>query len=100
MSQKPQRRKPLSSRPVSSYQPQGSLGARIIGPPPSGHGRGVSGVVELDIQEQHGLQAAHPDPEAPGYASPDPASRSALWRAASTSHEMALYRTALLLPDQ
>jgi hypothetical protein len=34
-------------------------------------------VVELDRRSQ---QPAHPDPEEPGYAPPDPASRSARWR--------------------
>jgi 2-polyprenyl-3-methyl-5-hydroxy-6-metoxy-1,4-benzoquinol methylase len=43
---------------------------------------------------------SHPDPEAPGYAPPDPAARSPLWRAASTSREMAAYRAALMLPGQ
>jgi SAM-dependent methyltransferase len=51
-------------------------------------------------REQEATQAAHPDPEAPGYRAPDPATLPTLWRRALTSRQMGTYRKALLLPDQ
>jgi 2-polyprenyl-3-methyl-5-hydroxy-6-metoxy-1,4-benzoquinol methylase len=54
----------------------------------------------VEDREREMAQAAHPDPEAPGYRAPDPAGLSALWRRALSSREMAAYRAALLLPGQ